>query len=236
MIDVLIADDSAVQTEQLSNVLSKEKDFKILKISKNGMEALNDYIALKPTAFILDLDMPVMSGIEVINELSNDVNFDSKKNIIVVSGSMPFRSQISNPNKIKWIFSKPIDFNRLIEEIREIKKEENLKPDLEQDIDKIFNGLDLKPYTKGSRYLKNAINIAYYDTDRDINISNIIRHISYDFKNPHLDSIQSAMDKTVNTIYIKSVKDADIKEAFYTDYKLTTKEFINKALSYIDSI
>ena len=34
MIDVLIADDSAVQAEQLSNVLSKEKDFKILKISK----------------------------------------------------------------------------------------------------------------------------------------------------------------------------------------------------------
>ena len=34
MIDVLIADDNAVQTEQLSSVLSKEKDFKILKISK----------------------------------------------------------------------------------------------------------------------------------------------------------------------------------------------------------
>ena len=83
MIDVLIADDSAVQTEQLSNVLSKEKDFKILKISRDGIEALNDYIALNPTAFILDLDMPKMSGLDVINQLSNDTNFDSKKNIIV---------------------------------------------------------------------------------------------------------------------------------------------------------
>ena len=84
MIDVLIADDSAVQTEQLSNVLSKEKDFKVLKISKDGMEALSDYISLKPTAFILDLNMPKMSGLDIINELSNETNFDSKKNIIVI--------------------------------------------------------------------------------------------------------------------------------------------------------
>ena len=236
MIDVLIADDSAVQTEQLSDVLSKEKDFKILKISRNGMEAFNDYIALNPTALILDLDMPVKSGIEVINELSNDTNFDSKKNIIVVSGSMPFRSQISNPRKIKWIFSKPLDYERLIEEIREIKREENLKPDLEQDLDRLFTGLDIKPYTKGSRYLKTAINTAYYDNDRDVNISNIIRHISYNYKNPHLDSIQSAMDKTVNTLYLKKVEDEKIKKAFSGNYKITTKEFIVKALSYIDSI
>lgn len=238
MIDVLIADDSAVQTEQLSNVLSKEKDFKILKISRNGMEALNDYLNYNPTALILDLDMPVMSGIEVINELSNDTNFDSKKNIIVVSGSMPFRSQINNPRKIRWIFSKPLDYDHLIEEIREIKREENLKPDLEQNLDRLFTGLDIKPYTKGSRYLKTAINTAYYDTDRDtdINISNIIKHISYNYKNPHLDSIQSAMDKTVNTLYLKKVEDEKIKKAFSGNYKITTKEFIIKALSYIDSI
>ena len=235
MINVLIADDSAVQAEQLSNVLSKEKDFKILKISKNGMEAYTDYLTLKPTALVLDLDMPVMSGIEVINELSNDTNFDSKKNIIVVSGSMPFRSQISNPNKIKWIFSKPLDYDRLIEEIREIKRNEGLKPSLEQDLDKMFTGLDIKPYTKGSRYLKTAINIAYYDVERDINISNIIRHISFSYKNSHLDSIQSAMDKTVSTIYYKKVKDIKLKKAFSADYKITTKDFINRALYYIDN-
>ena len=235
MIDVLIADDSAVQTEQLSNVLSKEKDFKILKISRDGIEALNDYLSLKPTAFILDLDMPKMSGLDVINQLSNDTNFDSKKNIIVASGSMPFRSQITNPKKIKWIFSKPIDYDRLIEEIREIKKEEDLKPNLEQDLDNLFSGLDIKPYTKGSKYLKTAINIAYYDTERDINISNITRRIAFKHKISHSDSIQSSMDKTVGTIYIKGVKDANLRSFFATDYKITTKDFISRALYYIDN-
>lgn len=235
MINVLIADDSAVQAEQLSNVLSKEKDFKILKISRDGIEALNDYISLKPTAFILDLDMPKMSGLDVINQLSNDTNFDSKKNIIVVSGSMPFRSQISNPQKIKWIFPKPIDYDRLIEEIREIDTELNLKDNIETDINKLFCDLDIKPYTKGSNYLKTAINIAYYDIDRDINISNITKKIAFKHNITHSNSIQSAMDKTVENIYIKGIKDIRLKKAFSADYKITTKDFINRALYYIDN-
>lgn len=235
MIDVLIADDNAIQTEQLSNVLSKEKDFKILKISKNGLEAYNDYLSLRPTVLILDLQMPIMSGIDVINALSNSTNFDSKRNIIVVSGSMPFRSQITNPNKIKWIFSKPIDYQRLITEIREIKTEENLKPNVDKHLNELFTGLDIKPYTKGSRYLKTAINLAYYNEKQDINISNIVKQISINYNIPNIDSIQSVMDKTVNTIYFKKVKDLKVKRFFTTDYKITTKDFISRALYYIDN-
>ena len=104
MINILIADDNAVQAEQLTKFLSREKDFRILKVSKDGVEALNDYISLKPTVLILDLNMPKMSGIDVIEELSKDTNFDSKNNIIIVSGSTIFRSQLTNPQKIKWIF------------------------------------------------------------------------------------------------------------------------------------
>ena len=127
MIDILIADDDAVQTEQLSNVLSKEEDFRVLKISKDGIEAFNDYMKLKPTVFLLDLDMPKMNGLEVIEKLSENSIFDSKTNIIVLSGSALFRSQISNPQKIKWIFTKPFINEDLIKEIREIYNEEYLK-------------------------------------------------------------------------------------------------------------
>lgn len=110
MIDILIADDNDTQSKQISNVLSKEKDFKILKISRDGIETLEDYITLKPSVLILDLDMPKINGLDVIEQLSNDTNFDSRKNIIVVSGSTLFRSQICNPKKIKWIFTKPFDY------------------------------------------------------------------------------------------------------------------------------
>ena len=235
MINILIADDNAVQAEQLTKFLSREKDFRILKVSKDGVEALNDYISLKPTVLILDLNMPKMSGIDVIEELSKDTNFDSKNNIIIVSGSTIFRSQLTNPQKIKWIFSKPIDYDRLIYEIREIKKEENFKPTFKEDLDVLFSDLDIKPYTKGANYLKNAIYIAYYENSNDINISNITKQIANRYNVSHHDSVHSAMDKTVRTLYPKHVKDDNLKKVFTSDYKITTKDFISRALYYIDN-
>ena len=99
----------------------------------------------------------------------------------------------------------------------------------------MFIGLYIKPCTKDSRYLKTAINIAYDDEERDSNISNIIKLISFRYKNPHLDTIQSTMDKIVNTIYVKIIKDIKLKRVFSTEYKITTKDFINRALYYIDN-
>lgn len=43
------------------------------------------------------------------------------------------------------------------------------------------------------------------------------------------------MDKTVNTIYIKGIKDEYLKSLFTSYYKITTKDFINRALDYIDN-
>lgn len=43
------------------------------------------------------------------------------------------------------------------------------------------------------------------------------------------------MDKTVGTIYPKQVKDDSLKKVFTSDYKITTKDFIIRALYYIDN-
>ena len=233
MIDILIADDDAVQTEQLSNVLSKEKDFRVLKTSKDGIEALNDYIILKPTVFILDLDMPKMTGLEVIEKLSENSIFDSKTNIIVMSGSALFRSQINNPQKIKWIFTKPFNYDDLFNKIREIKKEEYLKENLDSDLNSLFINLDINPYTKGSTYLKNAISIAFYDIN-NINITKIVKQIACINGFSNSDSIQSSMDKTVNSLYFENVTDTKLKKIFLGN-KITTKDFISKAVYYINS-
>ncbi len=83
--------------------------------------------------------------------------------------------------------------------------------------------------------LKTAINIAYYNTYRDINISDITKQIAFRHNISHSDSTQSAMGKTVGNVYIKGVKDSNLKKLFPADYKITTKDFINRALYYIDN-
>ena len=83
---VLIADDNKNMTLTFSNFLTKEKNIEIIGIVNNGIDALNTYFEKKPDVLLLDLDMPKMNGLEVIEKLSNDVQEKKKNNIIVISG------------------------------------------------------------------------------------------------------------------------------------------------------
>jgi DNA-binding NtrC family response regulator len=69
MAKILIAEDVKVTRIFLSRVLQKE-GFEVIEAS-DGKEALELFKKESPSAVILDLQMPVMSGVEVITELKN---------------------------------------------------------------------------------------------------------------------------------------------------------------------
>ena len=235
MIEILVVDDNAILAQQLSNTLTKEKDFKVLKICKNGKEAIDDYLNLQPDALILDLDMPVMNGLEVIDYLTNIPSVSNKKDIIVMSGSDFFRSELSNPQKVKYILKRNNEnYNFLFELIREIKQEQKYKPSFRDDLSDLFVSLNMKPYNKGTKYLKKAIEIIYYGDINDINISNITQQIASNDKIKHTNTIQSNIDKTVNSIYKKHSSKEIVNNIFSTTDQLSTKDFINRVITYID--
>lgn len=234
MIEILIADDNAILAQQLSNSLTREKDFKVLKISKNGKEAINDYLSLKPDVLILDLDMPIMNGLEVIDYLTNLQSVSDRKDIIVLSGSDFFRSELSNPQKVKYILKRNTDNSLLFELIREIKDEQRYKPTFKSDLEELFTNLNLKSYNKGTKYLKYAIEIVYYDNTDDINISNVTHKIALHNNIPHNNTIQSNIDKAVDSIFSKHSNSEILENVFFTSSKISTKEFITRVINYID--
>ncbi len=235
MIEILIADDNAILAQQLSNTLTKEKDFKILKISKNGNEAIEDYLSLNPDVLILDLDMPVMNGFEVIEYLSKLPVVSTKEDIIVLSSYDYFRSEISNTKKVKYVLKRNNENNILFDLIREIKTDQNYKPTFKNDLSNLLLTLNLKPYNKGTKYLKKAIEIVYYNNNDDINISNITHQIALHNKIKHTNTIQSNIDKAVNSVYSKYSSKETLNDIFSTTYQLSTKEFISRVITYIDN-
>ena len=80
-----------------------------------------------------------------------------------------------------------------------------------------------------------GITIAYLEHTEDINISNIVKKIARKYNVSRSDSIQSAMDKTVGHLYPKTLKDTQLQKFFSSNYKITTKDFIIRAIYYIDS-
>lgn len=69
MIKIFVADDHPLFLKGLMDTLAEESDFEIVGFAKDGREALKNIVRLQPCIAILDLDMPLMTGIEVAKVL-----------------------------------------------------------------------------------------------------------------------------------------------------------------------
>lgn len=68
-IRVLIVDDSAFMRMILKDVIEKEPDMEVVGIAKDGLEAVELAIKLKPDVITLDVEMPKLNGIEALKEI-----------------------------------------------------------------------------------------------------------------------------------------------------------------------
>ncbi len=68
-IRVLVVEDEARQRARLRRLLEAQSDYEVIGESANGRAALDDIRKLKPTLVLLDVQMPEMTGLEVIEAL-----------------------------------------------------------------------------------------------------------------------------------------------------------------------
>lgn len=61
---LLIADDSALITGILSHLFTNDRDIQVAGIARNGSMALEMARSLKPDVIIMDINMPVMNGLD----------------------------------------------------------------------------------------------------------------------------------------------------------------------------
>ncbi len=68
-IRVLIADDHAIMRVGIKNILLRSKEIQVVGEAGNGAEAIALIGELKPDVLILDMEMPVMDGVETARRL-----------------------------------------------------------------------------------------------------------------------------------------------------------------------
>lgn len=72
MIKLVLADDHRLMQDGLRSRLEREDNFDILACVGTGHEALESTMALKPNVLLLDINMPGLNGIEVLEKLEKN--------------------------------------------------------------------------------------------------------------------------------------------------------------------
>lgn len=69
MINVMIVDDHKMIREGLKKILEFDGEVQVIGEADNGQECLKKLKTIKPDIILLDINMPVMNGIETLQEL-----------------------------------------------------------------------------------------------------------------------------------------------------------------------
>lgn len=68
-IRVLIVDDSSFMCKSLKRILEVEEDFQVVGFAHNGLEAISKAAELKPDVITMDVEMPVLDGIQATKRI-----------------------------------------------------------------------------------------------------------------------------------------------------------------------
>lgn len=66
MISVLVVDDSAFMRKIISDLFAEQADFNVVATARNGKEAVEKVQTLRPDLVTMDVEMPVMTGLEAL--------------------------------------------------------------------------------------------------------------------------------------------------------------------------
>lgn len=72
MIRVIVADDSAFMRKVISDLLNKTPDFHVVGTARNGKEAVEMVAKERPDLLTLDINMPVMDGLQALKIIMQD--------------------------------------------------------------------------------------------------------------------------------------------------------------------
>ncbi len=163
-IGVLIADDNRDFCELLKEFISQQEDFNLTGIAYNGIEALQMIRETKPDVVVLDIIMPHLDGIGVLEKLVTG-NSNKPRIIMLTAFGQESVTQRAVELGADYYILKPFDFNVLATRIRQLAEGVNVsqyiataKPkNMDVAVTNIIHEMGVPAHIKGYHYLRDAI-------------------------------------------------------------------------------
>ena len=66
---VLVVDDSSFFRRRVTDILNKDPNLTVIDVAVNGIDAVEKAISLKPDVITMDIEMPLLNGIEAVKQI-----------------------------------------------------------------------------------------------------------------------------------------------------------------------
>ena len=190
-LNVAIADDNQKILDVLENIISMDKELNLVGKAKNGEEMCQIIKDRQPDVVLLDLIMPKMDGLTVMEHVSQDKDVNKRPYFIVITAVGQERITEDAFNKgANYYVMKPFNNEMLLNRIKSVrkmfrnyeKKNEDAKTEnamrgenLENRVTNMLHEIGIPAHIKGYHYLRDAIMMAVEDMD----VLNAITKILY---------------------------------------------------------
>jgi two-component system response regulator (stage 0 sporulation protein A) len=162
-IKILVVDDNREFCEILKEYLLEQDDFQFVGVAYNGVEGVDMIEKVEPNILILDIIMPHLDGIGVLERI-NSMSITKPKVIILTALGQESMTQRAVELGADYYVLKPFDFEVLGNRIRQLSKGISSTPqatvktkNLDVEVTNIIHQMGVPAHIKGYQYLRDAI-------------------------------------------------------------------------------
>ena len=181
-ISVLIVDDNVRTINMLEEIVQNDEEMMVVGKAENGLEALDMIREKEPDVVLLDLIMPKLDGLGVLEKIKKS-NLEKIPSFIVISAIAQERvTENAFELGASYYILKPFDSNVVLNRIRQVKgrgaqkiferrgamigtEQMNRTHNLEADVTDIIHEIGVPAHIKGYQYLRDAIMMSVDDTE-----------------------------------------------------------------------
>lgn len=176
-VNVAIADDNERILDLLEEIINMDKELHVVGKAKNGEEMCQIIRNKQPDVVLLDLIMPKMDGLTVMEKINQDKNVQKRPDFIVVTAVGQERITEDAFNRgANYYIMKPFNNEMLLNRIKTVrrpvrsceKRNDELSSqvpyiregDLENRVTNLLHEIGIPAHIKGYHYLRDSIIMA----------------------------------------------------------------------------
>lgn len=193
---IAIADDNRQTLNLLGEILEKEEGMRVVGKADNGEDAYNMIVRTNPDIVLLDVIMPRLDGISVMEKVKNNTQMKSCPSFIMVTAAS---SQDVTEDAFRlganYYIMKPFSKDVLLDKIHRVSsgrakaaqantaerkvvpyldKAAYMEQNLETDVTQMLHEIGIPAHIKGYQYLRDAIIMSVQDAEMLSSVTKIL--------------------------------------------------------------